>query len=247
MSPDFAQFFILIVCLLTSTLSGVLGMGGGMILMVVLLHFLPVSEAMILHGLIQLISNGSRIGIHFKSIQWKLIGGYLLGSALTFMSFKLINFVPNKTLIYLIIGTIPLLSLIPKIAPLMSITQRGRNLLCAIGVTSAQLLAGTSGPILDIFFISSPLSRYSILGTKAVTQSLGHLIKVLFYGSLLSSAGEFISISLPLLALCLFLTLIGNILGSKIVAKMNDQNFKKFSRNFVYIVCIPVLLKAFFA
>ncbi|MGK0338243.1 MAG: hypothetical protein ACJAYE_001322 [Candidatus Azotimanducaceae bacterium] len=49
---------------------------------------------------------------------------------------------------------------------------------CGILVTTAQMLAGASGPLLDIFYVQSKLSRYETLGTKAITQTLGRFIDV---------------------------------------------------------------------
>ena len=47
--------------LVTSLISGVLSMAGGMILMGVFGFFLSVPAAMVLHGVAQTVSNGSRI------------------------------------------------------------------------------------------------------------------------------------------------------------------------------------------
>ena len=46
--------------LVTSFISGILGMAGGMILMGVLLALLPLPAAMMLHGISQFASNGGR-------------------------------------------------------------------------------------------------------------------------------------------------------------------------------------------
>ena len=46
--------------LVTSFISGILGMAGGMILMGILLAMMPLPQAMMLHGLTQLSANGWR-------------------------------------------------------------------------------------------------------------------------------------------------------------------------------------------
>ena len=46
--------------LVTSFISGILGMAGGMILMGILLAVVPLPQAMMLHGITQLASNGWR-------------------------------------------------------------------------------------------------------------------------------------------------------------------------------------------
>ncbi|MGZ5081409.1 MAG: hypothetical protein ACXWHZ_18785, partial [Usitatibacter sp.] len=56
-------FFVAILAvsgLVTSFISGILGMAGGMILMGILLAMMPVPAAMMLHGITQLASNAWR-------------------------------------------------------------------------------------------------------------------------------------------------------------------------------------------
>jgi uncharacterized membrane protein YfcA len=46
----------------TSFISGIFGMAGGMILLGILLAFMPLAPAMVLHGLVQMASSGWRPG-----------------------------------------------------------------------------------------------------------------------------------------------------------------------------------------
>ena len=50
----------------TSFISGIFGMAGGMILMGILLAFMPLAPAMVLHGLVQTASSGWRSPDHCK-------------------------------------------------------------------------------------------------------------------------------------------------------------------------------------
>ncbi len=59
-----AHLIIAFATLLTSIISGALSMTGGVILMGVPSLLLPVSAAMVLHGVAQTASNGSRIVFH---------------------------------------------------------------------------------------------------------------------------------------------------------------------------------------
>jgi len=62
-----------------SFISGIFGMAGGMILMGILLLFVPVAQAMMLHGAAQLASNGWRAWLWRAHIRWRGVGFYLLG------------------------------------------------------------------------------------------------------------------------------------------------------------------------
>jgi hypothetical protein len=62
--------------LVTSFISGILGMAGGMILMGVLLAFLPLAAAMMLHGVCQFTANGWRAFSCCREIDWRVFRGY---------------------------------------------------------------------------------------------------------------------------------------------------------------------------
>lgn len=56
-------------------------------------------------------------------------------------------------------------------------------------MTGLNLTAGVAGPLLDVFFVRTPLSRHAVVATKAATQVLAHLAKTLVYGAALFRAG----------------------------------------------------------
>ena len=71
--------FLLAATFVTATISGVFGMAGGLILMGVLASIVPVATAMVMHGFIQIVSNGSRAFLLRKHISWAITGRYALG------------------------------------------------------------------------------------------------------------------------------------------------------------------------
>src|SRR5262245_39075060 len=77
-------------------ISGIFGMAGGMILLVILLALMPLTAAMTLHGVIQLTSNGWRAWIWRASIGWRVVGYYAVGALLAAIAVAAIAFVPNK-------------------------------------------------------------------------------------------------------------------------------------------------------
>src|SRR6266581_2872305 len=71
---------ISILCLAmvgTSFLSGIFGMAGGMILVGILLAIMPVPEAMMLHGVTQMASNGWRGLLWWRHVRWSVAGPLL--------------------------------------------------------------------------------------------------------------------------------------------------------------------------
>lgn len=220
--------------LITSIISGILSMAGGMILMGVFGFFLSVPAAMVLHGVAQAFSNGSRMWLHRRHIRWSVLIPYTLGALLVLGLFSMIVIVPDIGLVFIIIGSFPLLApLIPKSINL-DMEYKPVAFLSGIVVTIAQMLAGASGPVLDLFYVKSSLTRHEILGTKAVTQTLGHIIKLVYYAFLLSVAS--IEVPLWVFPAVVGAALSGNGIGKGLVDKMSDDHFKVIGRYIVLAI-----------
>lgn len=98
---------ILISVLVTSFLSGILGMAGGMVLMGVLTWILPVQQAMMLHATSQFFSNCSRAVIHREHIHFRSLRFYIAGLACSLIVFSLVHFMPGKFAVFLMMGIGP--------------------------------------------------------------------------------------------------------------------------------------------
>ena len=230
--------------LVTSLISGVLSMAGGMILMVVFGFFLSVPVAMVLHGIAQTFSNGSRVWLYRRHIRWHLLAFYTVGAFAMTGLFAMFTFVPDIGLVFILIGTFPFLALaVPKSINL-DMEKAPVAALSGVLVTAAQLLAGASGPVLDIFYVQSRLTRKEILGTKAVTQTLGHVLKLVYYGTIMAVAGT----ELPTWVFPAVVTaaVLGNYLGSLIVARMTDNQFKQTGRYVIMVVGVICIGKGVF-
>ena len=230
--------------LVTSLISGVLSMAGGMILMVVFGFFLSVPVAMVLHGIAQTFSNGSRVWLYRRHIRWRLLAFYTVGAFAMTGLFAMFTFVPDIGLVFILIGTFPFLALaVPKSINL-DMEKAPVAALSGVLVTAAQLLAGASGPVLDIFYVQSRLTRKEILGTKAVTQTLGHVLKLVYYGAIMAVAGT----ELPTWVFPAVVTaaVLGNYLGSLIVARMTDNQFKQTGRYVIMVVGVICIGKGVF-
>ena len=172
---------ILLTVIVTAVISGVLGMAGGLILMVVLASVLPVSAAMILHGAVQATSNGARFVFLRDRMMWSVLPWYAAGAALAVLLFVSVAFVPDPALVLIIVGSFPWLARLLPMLRGLDVRKRGTATVCGATVTGAQLLAGASGPLLDAFYLETDVDRRSIVATKAFTQTVGHVIKVGYY------------------------------------------------------------------
>ena len=79
MLAPLALAVIAVAVLVTSFISGIFGMAGGLILLGILLLYLDVAPAMVLFGAIQTASNGWRAMLWWRFIRWRPAASYVVG------------------------------------------------------------------------------------------------------------------------------------------------------------------------
>lgn len=211
----------------TSFISGILGMAGGMILMGVLLALLPLPAAMLLHGLVQLAANGWRAFLLRTAIDWRVFGGYAIGACIALALFAVLQVVVAKPLALLAMGATPFIALALPERMHLNVERRGHSLVCGFVCVALSLTAGIAGPILDVFFVRSKMTRHRVVATKAITQSLTHLLKVFYFGAL-TVTGAAIS---PWLAVTMvLLAFAGTSLSRQVLERISDAVFRRWTR-----------------
>lgn len=218
---------VLILAFFTSALSGVLGMAGGSILMAGMVLFLPVSKAMVLHALIQFVANGTRAIVLRQHLSLGLLIPYVVGAGVALAVFISLAFTPSANLVLILIGLFPLAAELRLFPRDMDITRPLTGIVCGLVVTSAQLLAGVAGPVLDSFYQQSPLQRQSIVANKALTQALGHSIRMLYYGFLLALPSD---LPMWVLGVAIAVAVLGTQAGTALLQRWNEDDFRKISR-----------------
>lgn len=215
---------IILATLGTAFLSSIFGMLGGLILMGILVSIMPVSQAMVLHGLIQLTSNGYRAWLNRKDINWSIVATLIVGNIIALAGLVFVAFVPDRITVLLALGLLPYIAwALPKNAAL-DVSKKPIGLLAGMVVVATNLLAGVGGPLLDVFFQRVDMTRHQVVATKAVAQSLGHISKVIFFGFLtVSASNDWPVLWLVLIAMTASVT--GTTLGKKILDKINDEIF----------------------
>lgn len=227
------SLLILVSVFFTAILSGILGMAGGMILMAILVLTVPVSAAMMLHGAVQAMSNGSRTLFLWRHVQWRILPPYLMGAALAVAGFAALTLVPDPALVLVLIGAMPFLARATPRLGALNMNHRPTAVICGAVVTTAQLLAGASGPLLDMFYLNSTLSRHQVVASKAVTQTLGHLLKLGYYGLIIGSAG-----TLPgwLYPVAMVTAVAGTRIGTRFLDRLADETFRRVSGWFILAI-----------
>ncbi|MEF3047841.1 TSUP family transporter [Pseudotabrizicola sp. L79] len=216
------------LALATSFISGIFGMAGGMLLMGGLLLLFPVADAMVLHGITQMASNGWRAILWHRYIVWPIVGRYALGLISAGALFLSLHLVPDQRFVFLILGALPFISRVIPARWLPQATRRGGAELCGFVGTSFQLLSGVSGPLVDVFFVRTPLDRRAIVATKAACQVITHLAKLLYFGVLIGGATS-ASVSPLIMVLAVGCAIIGTTLARGFLERLSDHNFRRYT------------------
>ena len=236
--------FLLVVIFITAVLTGVFGLAGGLVLMGALALVLPVQAAFVTHGLVQIVANGSRAVLHRKHIRWQTVILYAVGSALAAGAVALVRYIPSKPLLYLLLGLTPGLVWIPKKSLTLDAQRPAHAFVCGLMVTGLNLLAGVAGPLLDIFFVRTAMTRHQIVATKAATQVFSHFFKVVVYGApLLKLTGT----GMPpvwLFVVAAPLSIVGAMVGGRILDRLTDVSFIKWTRLIVTAIGAVYLVQA---
>jgi uncharacterized protein len=240
-----SALIILATVLVTSIISGIFGMAGGIIFMGVLAALVPVAMAMIIHGAVQMVSNGYRAFLWRKHIDWTVFRRYALGSLAAVCLLFALSWRPDKQMVYLLLGLTTLLVWLPKRVVDLDIQKRFQAEGAGFVVQALNTVAGVAGPLLDLFFVRTDMTRHAIVATKAVTQVLAHFVKIVFWSvPVIMAAGWGAMPPAWLIIAAVPLSMLGTTLGGKVLERMTDVNFKRGMKYLVTAIGAVMLMKA---
>ncbi len=230
------------VALATSILSAVVGMAGGIVLLSVMLLFLPPLVAIPLHGVIQLVSNGSRAWIQRRHVEKTILGYYaVLLLPLAFAGLAIARSL-EPPVARALIGAFVLVAthapgwlLIGSHPEASDPRRRFLMLGGVVGLLSTTI--GATGPLIAPFFLNLGLTRQSLIGTKAASQMLGHLAKIAVFGV---AGFAFAEYALPLLLLSA-MVVVGTWLGSHLLDRVSERVFTLLYKTVLTLIAVRLV------
>ena len=235
---------IIVTAFITAVLSGILGMAGGLVLMGALALLLPVSAAFVTHGILQLVANGWRAVVHRRFIEWPIIRNYALGTAMAAAVVLSVSYAPSRPWVFLLMGLMPIFVWLPRKWVSLDAARPSHALTGGFISTGFNLTAGVAGPVLDLFFVRTDLTRHQIVATKAATQVFSHLAKIIVFGVPLFAAGREGMPPLWVFAVAIPLSMAGTMCGGWVLDRISDVNFKRWTAWIVTAIGAGYLVKA---
>ena len=234
-----------IVAFLTSMLSAIVGMAGGIILLSSMLLFLDPLVAIPIHAVIQLASNGSRSVVQRKHVRWGLFWRYaILLLPAGFLSLFLAGYIDPNVLkglieVFVLIATWKRRWLTLGVAPKPENANRTFFILGGFAGL-LNVIVGAVGPLIAPFFLGIGLERQAVIGTKAVCQMAGHIAKIVLFGA----AGFAFWRYLGFYALAIPLVFAGTWVGSRILDQVNETVFTWLFKSALTVISTILIVGA---
>lgn len=214
--------------MLTSIVSGVMGMAGGMLLLAVMLLRLDPNVAIPVHGIVQLVSNASRAWFLRRHVDlpsvWRFVWPLLPAGAL---GIWLLAYVPPSGS-RIAIGAFVLASTWLKSFFVIGQGQSARRALPVGGalVGFFSTLVGATGPLLGPFVLALELGSQGTIATLAACQIFQHASKVLLFGL----RGFDLTVYVPPGALLCACAVLGSAIGTRLLDHLPEKAFKLLVR-----------------
>ena len=234
---------------LTSAISAVLGMGGGIILLGIMAIIIPEGYMVIaLHGIIQLVSNTTRTYVFRKSLSKKIIKEFSVGA--------FIGVIVSALIIILLINFFKVESAnqikVDFLKPIIGIfiiwylfikkskkAIKSYTFIPVGGISGlSSIFVGATGPLIAPFFLNKDLSKENIIANKAACQMLTHITKIplFIYFFNVSYVNEFNTL-LPLVTA----VFIGTHFGKKVLSFIPEKLFIKLFKTALLIIAIKLI------
>ena len=215
-----------IAALLTSILSAVAGLGGGVILLLVIAQFVSPTAAIPAQGAIQLVSNISRGALLRRDVSWPVVGwSSVLVVPASFLGVAVATSLPEDILRLALAGFVLVLAWRPqllKASAAMSLQpHEARPMLFGVGALTGFLSTtiGASGPVTSPFLKAVTASHKAFVATAATTKVFANMSKLVAF----SSQGWSITDNSAMIVVGIVGVLIGTWIGTRILDKVSER------------------------
>jgi uncharacterized membrane protein YfcA len=232
-------WFLLGAAFVSSTISGVIGMGGGMLLLVAMAQVYPFEWLIPLHGFIQFSSNASRVVLHRPHVDSRVFLRFSLGAFIGVLIASPFAVRVDPNLYKIVLSVVILLVTFLRV-PLPLGVKAFRWPMIGAFSSALAFYFGATGPFIAPFFLHEGLRKEALVATKASCQLLVHLFKTIAF---LALGFSFFNEWKTLLAMIL-VVICGNIVGKQILGRISSIFFERAFKIMIVILCFRLIVSA---
>lgn len=240
-----------IAAVLTSILSAVAGLGGGVILLLVIAQFVAPTTAIPIQGAIQLASNGSRAFLLRRNIDRRVV----LWSSLLILPGSLIGVgvatsLPEDAIRVVLAVFVLVLAWRPDVLKPTPRTpdqshapdRERRGMLLGLGATAGFLnsTVGASGPVTSPFFKVVTATHVAFVATAAATQVFAHIAKLVSF----TATGWDVTDHLAVIAVGIVGVVAGSRIGTTLIPKMTARRLDRLFQVVLTTLALRLLATA---
>ena len=235
MSVEFIVFFA-ILSFLTSLLTSIFSLGGGLIMLVALAQSFSPATLIPLHGSIQLANNFSRTLVYREFFQWKLIKNILISTMFgAVIGIYLFGTLPENLLVMVIAATILFLTWAPLDSLIFSVMKN--DWFCGFISGFAGIFVGANGPLVTAYLRTKNLSPEVLVANHGAIMIFQHGIKIILFTSFFN----FMILNYFIFILILALTgYAGAILGRRLISKVPFKSFNIILKVFLTLLAFSL-------
>ena len=223
----------------TATLSGILGMGGGILLVGALTVLLPSNMVIPVHGVVQMSSNFTRTLVFLRHVRWKFFFVYtpfmvfgVGGATLVYTDSKISWFKPIIGLFILTFLVWRVYKPILRKPPLWVYPPLG------VATGFLAMFVGATGPFIAPFFLRDDFEKEEVIATKAVCQSVGHALKI---PAFIYIGFDYLEAA-PLLGVMIAAVILGTITGKKLLQSLDSKWFERLFIGLLSLLALHLII-----
>lgn len=236
-----------LAALITSIISGILGMAGGMLLLAVMLSFLSHGDAIPTHAAVQIASNGTRVLAFIRNVDRRAFGQFCLGvipggAIGTFLLWALGQPQESDPYLKMLVGIFVIATTLwPRNGKAAESANASWWGFPAIGLLAgtAALTVGAIGPLIAPIFARRNFVKERLIATKATCQLLTHVMKIPAF--LLVRDLELDRLG-GLALVMIVMVIPGTLIGKRILKSVSPRHFAVAFRVAIIAAGLKVLL-----
>jgi uncharacterized membrane protein YfcA len=223
----------------TSALTAAFGIGGGMAMLGALAATVPPATIIAVHGVVQFGSNIGRTIVQREHIVWRpaliFMAGCLVG---VLVGAWLVTALPVRALLLAIGLFILVMAWVPK--PRIPGMERQGMLLGGAAASIVSMFVGAVGPFVQALVLPLGLEKRRHIATFSAMQTGQHLLKVLAFGLVGFSFGDWVPLTLAMIAS----GFLGTLLGTRLLERMPAELFARVLKWGLTLLALDLLRRA---
>ena len=224
---------------LTSLLTAVAGIGGGVVMLAAMASLLPPGAVIPLHAMVQLGSNAGRTLVMRRWIDRPRLWPFLLGSVAGIALGGSLAINLSGDVLRLVLGLFILQTVWLPVAAMAVVSGRGLVLGGAVA-SFLTMLVGATGPYVAALLRPLGLGREGLIATHAAAMTAQHGLKMLAFGVLGFAFGPW----LPLVAAMVAAGFAGTLAGRKMLRRLSEQWFERIIATLLTVLALDLVLRS---